>query len=382
MGKKLRYGMVGGGPGAFIGNVHRKAIASEGTAELVAGCFSTNFERNLETGGFYNIDKERIYRDYREMAEGEKQREDKIDFVSIVTPNSTHFEISKAFLEADIHVMCEKPLCFTSKEAEELYSIAKERNLFFGVMYTYSGYPMVKLAKKFVEDGEIGEIVNVSAEYLQDWLIDQVGGEKQSETKLSVWRTDPKKSGISNCVGDIGSHIENTVAYITGLRPKKLLSVLDYYKMDLDLNANILVEYENGVHGVYSCSQVCIGHLNGLVVRVFGTKGSFEWAQEDPNYLKVTKKNQPEQIYHRGTDYITGRAAELNHIPAGHPEGIVFAVANHYNTFISAIVEKNKGMSIENINLDFPKVEDGLCGVKFIEAAVASSKEGNIWKEV
>lgn len=382
MGKKLRYGMVGGGPGAFIGNVHRKAIASEGTAELVAGCFSTNFERNLETGDFYNIDKERIYRDYREMAEGEKQREDKIDFVSIVTPNSTHFEISKAFLEADIHVMCEKPLCFTSEEAEELYSIAKERNLFFGVMYTYSGYPMVKLAKKFVEDGEIGEIVNVSAEYLQDWLIGQVGGEKQSETKLSVWRTDPKKSGISNCVGDIGSHIENTVAYITGLRPKKLLSVLDYYKMDLDLNANILVEYENGVHGVYSCSQVCVGHLNGLVVRIFGTKGSVEWAQEDPNYLKVTKKNQPEQIYHRGTDYITGRAAELNHIPAGHPEGIVFAVANHYNTFISAIVEKNKGMSIENINLDFPKVEDGLCGVKFIEATVASSKEGNIWKEV
>ncbi|SHH16814.1 Predicted dehydrogenase [Anaerosphaera aminiphila DSM 21120] len=382
MGKKLRYGMVGGGPGAFIGNVHRKAIASEGTAELVAGCFSTNFEKNLETGDFYNIDKERIYRDYREMAEREKQREDKIDFVSIVTPNSTHFEISKAFLEADIHVMCEKPLCFTSEEAEELYSIAKERNLFFGVMYTYSGYPMVKLAKKFVEDGEIGEIVNVSAEYLQDWLIDQVGGEKQSETKLSVWRTDPKKSGISNCVGDIGSHIENTVAYITGLRPKKLLSVLDYYKMDLDLNANILVEYENGVHGVYSCSQVCVGHLNGLVVRVFGTEGSVEWAQEDPNYLKVTKKNQPEQIYHRGTDYITGRAAELNHIPAGHPEGIVFAVANHYNTFISAIVEKNEGMSIENINLDFPKVEDGVSGVKFIEAAVASSKEGNIWKEV
>ncbi|RVU54391.1 Gfo/Idh/MocA family protein [Anaerosphaera multitolerans] len=382
MKRKLRYGMVGGSLDAFIGGVHRKAIALEETAELVAGCFSTNSEKNLKCGEFYNLSGDRIYSDYREMAEGEKNREDKIDFVSIVTPNSTHFEISKAFLEADIHVMCEKPLCFTVEEAKELSELAKDRNLFFGVMYTYSGYPMVKLAKQLVEDGEIGHILNVNAEYLQDWLIDQVGEDENTDTNLSIWRTDPKVSGISNCVGDIGTHIENTVAYITGLHPKKVLASLDYYGKELDLNANIIVEYENGVHGVYSSSQVCVGHLNGLVVRVFGTKGSIEWVQEDPNYLKVVRKGEPEQIYHRGTAYVGGRAAELNHIPAGHPEGLVFAIANHYRSFMGAICKKLEGSSISNKDLDFPSVLDGVEGVKFIHAAVGSSKEGNIWREL
>lgn len=379
---RLRYGMVGGGTGAFIGSVHRKAIALEEMADLVAGCFSSREEKNKETARFYGVAEDRVYRDYAAMAKAEAAREDKIDFVCIVTPNATHYEVAKAFLEAGIHVACEKPLCFTIEQAEELEQLAKGKGLFFAVTYTYTGYAMVKLAKELVAKGEIGEIINVNAEYLQDWLIDEIGGGNQTTTKLSVWRTDPEKSGISNCVGDIGTHIEDTVSYITGLHPKKVAAVLDTYGMDLDLNANMLVEYENGVHGVYSCSQVCAGHLNGLVVRIFGSEGAIEWVQEDPNYLKVTKKGQPVQIYHRGTGYVTGRAAELNHIPSGHPEGLTYAFANIYHGFMNAVLKKENGEEIKEEELDFPKVEDGVMGVRFIHAAVESSKNGAAWTEI
>lgn len=380
--KKLCYGMVGGGLGAFIGAVHRKAIALEETADLVAGCFSSKDGKNQETGSFYGIEEDRLYKDFWEMAQKEAKREDGIDFVSIVTPNATHYQVAKAFLEAGIHVACEKPLCFTVEQAEELQALAAEKNLFFAVTYTYTGYAMVKLARELVEKGEIGEIVNVNVEYLQDWLIDEIGGGSQTTTKLSVWRTDPEKSGISNCVGDIGTHIEDTVSYITGLHPQKVAAALDNYGMELDLNANMLVEYENGVHGVYSCSQVCAGHLNGLTVRIFGTKGAIEWVQEDPNYLKVTQKGQPVQIYHRGTEYITGRAAELNHIPSGHPEGLTYAFANIYHAFMSAVLKQINGQEITQEDLDFPKVEDGVMGVRFIHAAVKSSRNGAVWTEV
>lgn len=377
--KRLRYGMVGGGIGAFIGAVHRKAIALEETADLTAGCFSSRDEKNRETGEFYGIAADRIYKDYREMAQAEAAREDGIDFVSIVTPNATHYEVTKAFLEAGIHVACEKPLCFTIEQGEELENLAKEKGLYFAVTYTYTGYAMVKLAKELVEKGEIGDIVNVNAEYLQDWLIDEIGGGDQTTTKMSVWRTDPEKSGISNCVGDIGTHIEDTVAYITGLHPKKVAAVLDHYGMDLDLNANILVEYENGVHGVYSCSQVCAGHLNGLVVRIFGSQGAIEWVQEEPDYLKVTRKGQPEQIYHRGTGYVTGRGAELSHIPSGHPEGLTYAFANIYHGFMGAVLKSINGETVEKADLDFPSVHDGVAGVRFIHAAVESSKNNSVW---
>lgn len=380
--KRLRYGMVGGSLGAFIGAVHRKAIELEETADLVAGCFSSREEKNRETGEFYRIPQERLYNNYQEMAQKEAEREDGIDFVSIVTPNAAHYEVAKAFLEAGIHVSCEKPLCFTIEQAEELQALAAEKKLFFAVTYTYTGYAMVKLAKEMVEKGEIGEIINVNAEYLQDWLIDEIGGGNQTTTKLSVWRTNPEKSGISNCVGDIGTHIEDTVSYITGLHPRKVAAVLDNYGMELDLNANMLVEYENGAHGVYSCSQVCAGHLNGLAVRIFGTEGAIEWVQEDPNYLKVTRKGQPVQIYHRGTGYVTGRAAELNHIPSGHPEGLTYAFANIYHAFMSAVLKKANGQDVMQEDLDFPTVEDGVMGVRFIHAAVESSNNGSVWTEI
>jgi Predicted dehydrogenases and related proteins len=374
--------MVGGDLKAFIGGVHRHAIDFQGQAKLVAGCFNPEPQANKECGDFYQLDKERLYADYKEMAEKESQREDKIDFVAIVTPNFLHYQVAKEFLLKGINVVCEKPLCFELEEAKELEAIAQEKGLLFAMTYSYSGYPMVKQARKLVKDGVIGNIINVNAEYLQEWLIDDIGAGDESTTKLSVWRKDPKFTGISNCVGDIGTHIEHTVGYITGLKLKRVLAKLDNYSQQLDLNANMLVELEGGVSGVYSCSQVCVGHANGLVTRVFGTKGAIEWVQEDPNVLKVTLKGQPTQIYNRGMGYITGRAAELNRIPSGHPEGLYEAFANIYLTFINALLKKLNNERLNENDLDFPTVSDGVEGVMFIHAAVKSNKLGSAWVEL
>lgn len=382
MTEKLRYGMVGGDLSAFIGSVHRKAIALEETAQLVAACFSSHEEKNRQTGEFYNISSDRLYHDFKEMAVREAQRVDGIDFVCIVTPNSLHYEAAKAFLEAGIHVSCEKPLCFTVEEAEELEELADQKNLVFAVTYTYTGYGMVKFARELILSGKIGTVVNVNAEYLQGWLIDEIGGGGKTTTKLSVWRMDPARSGIANCVGDIGTHIEDTVAYMCGLHPVKVAAVLDHYGMELDLNANILVEYETGAHGVYSCSQVCAGHYNGLVIRIFGTEGSIEWAQETPDVLKVTQKGQPSQIYGRGTGNIYGAAAAYNHIPSGHPEGLIFAFANIYHGFMDAVKKVQEGALVREIEKDFPTVSDGAAGVRFIHAVVKSNENHSIWTEV
>lgn len=378
----LNYGMVGGGLNAFIGGVHRVAINFDGRAILKAGCFSQKETANKECGEFYRLDEDRIYTNYQEMAEKEAAREDGIDFVVIVTPNVTHYKVAKVFLEHGIHVLCEKPLCFKLEEAEELKRIANEKDLFFAVNYSYSGNNMVKEARELVRQGVIGEIINVNAEYLQEYLVDDVGKGDQKMVKLSSWRKDPEVAGISNCVGDIGSHIEHTVSYITGLKLKKVAAVLDYFGQPLDLNANILVEFENGAHGVFSSSQVCVGHMNGLVVRIFGTEGAIEWVQENPNVLSVTLKGQPTQIYNRGMGYVSARSVEMNRIPSGHPEGLYVAFANIYKCFISALLKKLNGESLSEGDLDFPTVEDGISGVKFIHACVESSQKNAAWVEV
>lgn len=380
--KRLRYGMVGGNNGAFIGAVHRRAIALEEKVDLVAGCFSSNMEKNRETALYYGLSEDRIYADYEEMAAAEAKREDKIAFVCIVTPNHTHYRIAKLFLEAGIHVACEKPLCFTVEEAEELQHLAEEKGLFFAVTYTYTGYAMVKLARQLVLDGVIGDIVNINAQYLQDWLIEELEKGSVEETKKHVWRMDPEKSGITNSVGDIGTHIEDTVAYITGMHPKKVAAVLDNYGQELDLNANILVEYENGVHGVYCCSQVCAGHINGLLIRIFGTKGSLVWQQEDPEHLMVTRKGEPNQIYSRGAAYAARYASDYDHIPAGHPEGLTYAFANIYHRFMSAVMKSVNGENVTADDLDFPNAQDGVYGVRFIQAVVESSRNGSVWTEL
>lgn len=382
MKKTLTYGMVGGSLTAFIGGVHRIGVDFDGRSFLKAGCFSQNEKKNMECAEFYRIDEERTYKSFQEMAEEEGSREDGIDFVTITAPNNVHYEAAKAFLENGIHVLCEKPLCFDIAQAEELKKIAKEKNLLFCVNYSYSGNAMVKEARELITSGVIGNVININAEYLQEYLVDDIGAGDQVMVKLSSWRKDPQVAGVSNCVGDIGTHIENTVSYMTGLKLKRVSAMLDYWGQPLDLNANILVEFENGAHGVFCSSQVCVGHMNGLVVRIFGTKGAIEWVQENPNILSVTLKGQPTQIYNRGMGYVTERTAEVSRIPSGHPEGLYVAFANIYRTWISSILKLKNGEELEGYDFDFPSIDDGIEGIKFIQACVESSKNDAAWREV
>ncbi|MEA4813297.1 MAG: Gfo/Idh/MocA family oxidoreductase, partial [Oscillospiraceae bacterium] len=335
MGNKIKYGMVGGGIGAFIGGVHHNAMNFDPRAELVAGFYSIVPEENAATADMYGTAGDRLYSDYKTMAEKESARPDGVDFVSITTPNATHYEIAKEFLSKGINVVCEKPLCFEIGQAEELVKLARDKNLVFAVTYTYPGYVMAKVMREMIAEGKIGNVVNVNAEYIQDWLLDELSPENKSKLNLSVWRTDPKQSGISNCVGDIGTHIEAFVHYVTGLKIKRLCATTNKFGHALDLNANMIVEYDNGANGAYWCSQIAAGHLNGLTVRVFGDKGSLEWEQHFPDYLRYTPKGGATQTLSRGCGYLTEKAASLSRLPSGHPEGLTIAFANHYRNIIT-----------------------------------------------
>ncbi|MDR1778786.1 MAG: Gfo/Idh/MocA family oxidoreductase [Clostridiales Family XIII bacterium] len=380
MAKEIKYGMVGGSLEAFIGEVHRKAIGFDTRVELVCGCFSSREEKNRLTAEAYGIAPERTYADYKAMAAAEAARPDGIDFVSVTTPNNTHYDICKAFLEAGIHVVCDKPLCFEVSEAEELVKLAEEKDLVFGVTYTYTGYTMVKVAREMILSGKLGEIVAVNAEYVQDWLLDELSAENRGKQKNdAVWRTDPAKSGISNSVGDIGTHMENMISYLTGLKIKRLLSTVNTYGRALDLNSNIIVEYENGVNGGYWCSQVAAGKLNGLIARVYGTEGAIEWEQHYPDYLKYTPKGGAVQILSRGTGYITEAAGAASRLPGGHPEGMYVAFANIYRNVVSTIIKKKAGLAPDPADLDFPSVREGLEGVKFVHAVISSAKADSSW---
>lgn len=376
----IRYGMVGGGMKALIGEVHRKALKFDNRVELVAGCFSSHADRNAEVGVEYGLDPARVYANYEEMAKAEAAREDGIDFVSVVTPNNTHYAVCKAFLEAGINVVCEKPLCFTVEQAEELQKLSREKGLLFGVTYTYTGYVMSKVMKEMIAEGKIGKVVSVNAEYAQDWLLGELATGNNTQTNIAVWRTDPAISGAANCVGDIGTHIENYVHYVTGLKIKRLVATTNKYGKALDLNANIIVEYENGVNGAYWCSQVAAGHYNGLAVRVYGDKGALEWAQEDPEHLRYTPMDGATQLLARGTGCIREKAAAQGRLPSGHPEGLVTAFANIYRNYVSALVAKKNGADAEVY--DYPRVEDGVNGVRFVKAVVESAANGSKWVEV
>lgn len=380
MSKQIRYGMVGGDLHAFIGEVHRKAIAFDPRAELVAGCFSNIPEYNVETAETYGVDPERRYNSYQEMALKESQRPDGVDFVSICTPNFLHYEVAKTFLLHGINVVCEKPLCFEIGQGEELEALAAEKGLLFAITYTYTGYTMTKVMREMIAAGKIGEIAAINAEYAQDWLINELEPQEGIQENLSVWRKDPKFSGISNCVGDIGTHIENYVHYVTGLKIKRVAATTNCYNRTLDLNANMLIEYENGVNGAYWCSQIATGHLNGLVVRVFGSKGSLEWQQEHPDYLRYTPKGQAPQNLSRGDGYITEAAGACSRIPVGHPEGLYIAFANIYRNYITALIDKKAGRAPSTT--DFPTVSDGLAGVRFIHAVVESAGHDSAWVSV
>lgn len=379
---RIQYGMVGGKLGAFIGDVHRKAIAFDPRAALAAGCFSKNAQENSDTGAAYFLDPSRVYSTYQEMAEKESARPDGISFVSVTVPNVSHYPVAKCFLEHGIHVVCEKPLCFTVAEAEELVSLAKARDLLFGVTYSYSGYTMVKVMREMIRSGRIGSVIAVNAEYAQEWLIDELGESHPGTAKLSGWRSDPTVAGISNCVGDIGTHIENTVHYLTGLRIRRILATTNAFGKPLDMNANMIVEYDNGANGAYWCSQVACGNLNGLTVRIYGSLGSLEWQQHYPDYVRYTPKGRAPETLSRGTGYIREAAHETSRLPSGHPEGLYVGFANIYRNFISAVIRKANGQPLTETDLDFPNAEDGLYGVRFIHAVIESGRRDAAWVEV
>jgi predicted dehydrogenase len=376
--RKLTYGMVGGGPGAFIGDVHRKAINLDGLASIAAGCFSRDKAKTLETGRALGIAEDRLYASYDEMAQKESQRKDCIDFAVVVTPNAAHYGAVKALLSHGIAVVCDKPFTFNTEEAAELTALAKKKNLLLAVTYTYTGYPTVKHARELVASGEIGEIRFVNAEYPQEWLATpaEVGDNKQAS-----WRSDPAQSGKANCTGDIGSHVENLVSYITGLRIKKLAARLDKIVegRKLDDNSTIMVEYEGGAKGLYWASQIAIGFDNALRIRIFGSKGTIQWSQEDPNYLTVSYLDKPTMRLSRGRDAFASHAQSYSRIPSGHPEGYFEAFANIYKTYITALVKQKNGEKLSAQDIDFPSGDMGVDGVKFINACVESSEKNAAW---
>jgi predicted dehydrogenase len=377
-GGRLRYGMVGGGQGAFIGDVHRKSINLDNMADIAAGCFSRSHENTLATGKALGISSDRCYKTFEEMANAEAKRADKIDFVVIVTPNSTHFAVAKAFLNSGIHVVCDKPLVFEVAEAQELADLAKKNKLLFGVTYTYTGYPAVKHVREMIKKGDIGDIRFVNAEYPQEWLATPL---EKTGSKQAEWRADPSLSGKANCVGDIGSHIENMVSYMTCLKIKSLCARLDKIVEGrvLDDNASIMVEYEGGAKGLYWSSQIAVGYDNALRVRIFGSKGTIQWSQELPNYIEIFKMGQPKENWSRGRDSFYPHAQGYSRVPSGHPEGYFEALGNLYKTYIGALEKVKAGQTPGEADMDFPCVEMGLDGVKFINKCVESSGKGAVW---
>ena len=379
MAKKLNYGMVGGGPGSFIGDAHRRSINLDGNATLVAGCFSRTLEKTLETGKELGIAEDRCYVNYEEMAKAEAAREDGIDFVVVVTPNYAHYGACKAFLEAGIHVSCDKPLAVSVEQAEELEKIAKEKDLLFLVTYTYMGHVTAKHAKEIIARGDIGQIRTVAAEYPQGWLAyEGEWGGKQGE-----WRCDPAMSGNTNCLGDLGTHVENAVATMTGLKIKRVLAKMDVVVpgRTLDDNDFVMVEYEGGATGMYWSSQVAIGHDNSLRVRIYGDGGSIQWFQEEPEKITVIKKDGSLTEHHRGYGSIAPGAAKYGRLPSGHPEGWLEAMANLYRSFMECINAKAAGTFTEDM-IDYPTVSAGVEGIKFVEACIKSSKNGNVWVDL
>ena len=379
MNRKLRMGMVGGGRGAFIGAVHRMAANLDGKIELVAGAFSSSPEKSKLSGEDFFLDPERVYDSYQEMAEKEAAREDKVDFVSIVVQNHLHFDVAKTFLEAGFNVICDKPMTRTLEEARALRDIVDETGQIFCLTHNYTGYPMVKEAKRMVKDGEIGRILKIVAEYPQGYAVGDVEGDGQGQ--ISNWRADPKIAGSSNCMGDIGTHAHNLVRYITGLEIEEMCSELTAFipGRELDDDGNNLIRFEGGAKGIIYASQISNGDENALNIRVYGTKASLEWHQEDPNDLIVKYANAPTKIYRRGNDYLGEAAQNNSRTPFAHPEGFIEAFANVYLAAAQAIADKIDGNTPPEQGYDFPDATDGIAGLAFIETAVKSSGSDEKW---
>ncbi|MBP7273528.1 MAG: Gfo/Idh/MocA family oxidoreductase [Saprospiraceae bacterium] len=372
--------MIGGGDGAFIGAVHRMAAALDGTIEFVCGAFSSKPEKSITFGVKLGLSPNRVYSDYEEMILAEKAipEHERMDFVSIVTPNHVHAAPAIFALQNGFHVICDKPLCYNLEEATAVKNAVEKSGCLFALTYNYTGYPMVKQAKAMIANGDLGTIRKVVVEYAQGWLATFLEGEKQ---KQASWRTDPGKSGIAGSLGDIGTHAENLAEYITGLKIKRLCADLNIVVAGrkLDDDSNILLKFDNGANGILFASQVAAGEENNLNIRIWGEKGGLEWSQQEPNTLIAKWLAAPTQIYRTGTPHLYPQAATASRIPAGHPEGYIEAFATIYKSFAAAITQYKNGTPIANIKTDFPTVDDGVRGMQFIYNAVASSSKGSIW---
>jgi predicted dehydrogenase len=378
--KKLKMGMVGGGSGAFIGTVHRRAAIMDGEVEFVAGALSSNREKALSSGKVLGLADERNYASWERMLEDELSlpEKERIDFVSIVTPNHMHHPVARAFAEAGFNVVLDKPMVHTSQEAEDLTRVVESSGVVFAVTYTYTGYPMVKQARHMVREGLLGEVRKVIVEYNQGWLASQL---EESGTKQAEWRTDPARSGIAGAIGDIGSHAENLVSTITGLEVSEICADLTTFVSGrrLDDDGNLLIRYEGGAKGVMMASQISAGEENDLLIRIYGTEGGLEWRQEEPNYLYHRPAEEPERVLKRGNDYLCKEAKKASRLPAGHPEGFIEAFANVYMNVVAAIRAKRGQGEPDGLPWDFPTVYEGARGVNFIEKTVESSRINEKW---
>jgi len=381
--RKLKMGMVGGGPGAFIGDVHRKASRIDGGIELVAGAFDINPRKSKQMGQELLLNSKRVYGNYKQMIERELKlpEGERIDFVSITTPNNWHFPIARDFLNAGFHVMCEKPMTFNVKEAKELRTLVRKSRKVFGLMHNYTGYPMVKLARNLARGGELGKIRKIIVQYPQGWLSTAL---EKAGSMQAAWRTDPKQSGGAGCMGDIGTHAENLSEYITGLKITYLCADLTIFVKGrkLDDDGNVLLRFNNGARGVLHASQVSIGEENNLAIWIYGEEKSLEWHQEHPNYLYVKVPDGPLQVWRRGNDYVGAKspaAGRATRLPFGHPEAFFEAFANIYRNFADTVRARLTRTKPDPLALDFPNVDDGLRGMLFIETVLASSKSKQKW---
>ncbi len=388
MKRKLRMGMVGGGKDAFIGAVHRIAANMDGLVELVCGAFSIDPQISKESGEALFIAPDRVYQSYQEMIEKESQLPEdvRMDFLTIVTPNFIHFDPARMALENGFNVVIEKPMTFSLEEAIELKSIVERTGLTLALTHTYSGYPMVKQAKAMVRNGELGKVRKVIVEYPQGWL------SRLSEREGNAgaaWRTDPKKSGKSGAMGDIGTHAAHLAEYITGAKISQLcadLSVVVEGRM-LDDDGNVLLRFDNGANGVLVASQIAAGEENALSIRVYGEKGGIEWKQHNPNDLVVRLLDQPMQVYRTGNAYkgdfaLSSFATHNTRIPAGHPEGLLEAFGNIYRNFALTVSAKLSGETPTPEMLDFPQVDEGVRGMAFVDKVVESNHSTEKWIKV
>ena len=372
--------MVGGGQGAFIGAVHRHALALDGQAQLVAGALSSTADKARASGQALGLADARNHGSWQALLADEQQRpaHERVDFVVIVTPNHVHFPVAQAFVEAGFHVVCDKPLVHTSGQVEALVAAVARQGTVFGVTYNYSGYPMVRQARDMVRAGELGTLRKVVVEYTQGWLSSALEGEGN---KQAGWRTDPAKSGAAGAIGDIGSHAENLVATVTGLEIESICADLGALVPGraLDDDASLLLRFAGGARGVLLASQVSTGKENDLRLRVSGTRGTLEWRQEQPNELLHWPHDGPQRVLTRGSPWLSPAAQRASRIPSGHPEGFIEAFANVYAGVIADIRAHQAGLSADALEADYPRVEAGARGVRFIERTVASAASAQKW---